>query len=163
VAILDADKEGFLRSETSLIQTIGRTARNVNAAVYMYADTVTKSMQRAIDETTRRRKIQLQYNKEHNITPQTIKKEIRRSLTEQVKARQTAQQAVNFEDDEYEKVELAGQIEQEMLQAAGELNFERAAFLRDRLSELKDLPELVVSSRDKKDKAKKKFRKKWKN
>ena len=163
VAILDADKEGFLRSETSLIQTIGRTARNVNAAVYLYADTVTKSMQRAIDETDRRRKIQLQYNKEHNITPQTIKKEIRRSLTEQVKARQTAQQAVNFEDDEYEKVELAGQIEQEMLQAAGELNFERAAFLRDRLSELKDLPELVVSSRDKKDKAKRKFGKKWKH
>jgi len=151
VAILDADKEGFLRSQTSLIQTIGRTARNINATVFLYADKVTPSMQKAIDETNRRRKIQLKYNKEHNITPQTIKKEIRKSLTEQIKARQTARQAVRFATGEYEKVELASQIEKEMLEAARSLDFERAAFLRDQLRELKDLPELVlVNSRKKK-------------
>jgi len=151
VAILDADKEGFLRSQTSLIQTIGRTARNVNATVFLYADAVTESMQKAIDETNRRRKIQLQYNKEHNITPETIKKEIRRSLSDIVKARQTAREAVRFSDVEYDKVELAAQIEQEMLEAAQTLDFERAAFLRDQLRELKELPELVlVSSRKKK-------------
>ena len=151
VAILDADKEGFLRSQTSLIQTIGRTARNVNATVFLYADAVTESMQKAIDETNRRRKIQLQYNKEHNITPETIKKEIRRSLSDIVKARQTAREAVRFSDVEYDKVELAAQIEQEMLEAAQTLDFERAAFLRDQLRELKELPELVlVNSRKKK-------------
>jgi excinuclease ABC subunit B len=144
VAILDADKEGFLRSQTSLIQTIGRTARNINATVFLYADTVTPSMQKAIDETKRRRTIQLNYNKDHNITPATIRKEIRKSLTEQIKARQTARQAVRFGDSEYEKVELASQIEKEMLEAAQSLDFERAAFLRDQLRELKELPELVL-------------------
>ncbi len=150
VAILDADKEGFLRSQTSLIQTIGRTARNINATVFLYADVVTASMQKAIDETDRRRKIQLKYNQDHNITPETIKKEIRKSLTEQIKARQTAQQAVRFGTDEYEKVELASQIETEMLEAAQNLDFERAAFLRDQLRELKELPELVIVNSKKK-------------
>jgi excinuclease ABC subunit B len=150
-AILDADKEGFLRSQTSLIQIIGRTARNINATVFLYADTVTESMQKAIDETNRRRKIQLQYNKDHNITPETIKKEIRRTLSDLVKARQTAREAVRFGDTEYDKVELASAIEQEMLEAAQTLDFERAAFLRDQLGELKELPELVlVNSRRKK-------------
>lgn len=150
VAILDADKEGFLRSRTSLIQTIGRTARNINATVFLYADKVTESMQKAIDETDRRRKIQLKYNKEHNITPETIKKEVRKSLTEQIKARQTARQAVRFDSGEYEKVELASQIEKEMLEAAQSLDFERAAFLRDQLRELKDLPEFVLIESSKK-------------
>ena len=150
VAILDADKEGFLRSQTSLIQTIGRTARNINASVFLYADTVTPSMQRAIDETERRRKIQFQYNKDHNITPETIKKEIRNTLTEQIKARKTAQQAVRFADSEYDKVELASQIETEMLEAARALEFEKAAFLRDQLKELKELPELVLVDSKKK-------------
>jgi excinuclease ABC subunit B len=150
VAILDADKEGFLRSQTSLIQTIGRTARNINATVFLYADTVTASMQKAIDETNRRRKIQSRYNKEHNITPETIQKEIRKSLTEQIKARQTAREAVRFGDSEYEKVELASQIEREMLEAAQTLDFERAAFLRDQLRELKELPELVLVNSKKK-------------
>jgi excinuclease ABC subunit B len=155
VAILDADKEGFLRSQTSLVQTIGRTARNINATVYLYADTVTESMQKAIDETNRRRKIQRQFNKEHNITPTTIVKEIRKSLTEQVKARQTAREALQFSDDEYDKVELASEIEKEMLQAAQTLDFEQAAFLRDKLKELKELPEIIISSKTKRDLKKK--------
>jgi excinuclease ABC subunit B len=147
-AILDADKEGFLRSETSLIQIIGRTARNINAAVFLYADTVTKSMHRAIDETNRRRRIQLDFNRRNNITPETVKKEIRRGLAEQIKARKVARDAVKFGHTEYEKVELASQIEQEMLNAAQALNFERAAYLRDQLRELKQMPEfaLVTSS-----------------
>jgi len=144
VAILDADKEGFLRSQTSLIQTIGRTARNINATVFLYADTVTNSMQKAIDETTRRRKIQLKYNKDHNITPETIKKEVRKSLVEQIKARKTAQQAIRSGDNEYEKIELATQIEKEMFEAADALDFERAAFLRNQLRELRELPEFVL-------------------
>jgi len=156
VAILDADKEGFLRSETSLIQTIGRTARHIDAMVFLYADTVTKSMQKAIDETNRRRKIQFQYNSDHNITPQTIQKEIRKSFDEQIKARETARQAVRFSDTEYEQVELAGHIEQEMLEAARNLDFERAALLRDRLKELKELPEFILlESKKKKSTAKK--------
>jgi excinuclease ABC subunit B len=151
VAILDADKEGFLRSQTSLIQTIGRTARNVNATVFLYADRVTDSMQNAIEETRRRRDIQLRYNKEHGITPETIRKEIRSGLAQQIKARKTARDAVRFGTGEFEKVELASQIEQEMLQAAQDLDFERAAVLRDQLRELKDLPELVlVGSKQKK-------------
>ena len=158
VAILDADKEGFLRSQTSLIQTIGRTARNINATVFLYGDKVTNSMQKAIDETNRRRKIQFEYNKKHNITPETIKKEIRTTLTEQIRARKTAQDAVRFNQSEYEKVELASQIEKEMLEAAETLDFEKAAFLRNQLQELKDLPELIIESRDKKDKAKRKFK-----
>jgi excinuclease ABC subunit B len=150
VAILDADKEGFLRSQTSLIQTIGRTARNINATVFLYADTVTKSMQKAIDETDRRRKIQSKFNEEHGIRPETIKKEIRKGLAEEIKARQTARKAVRFEADEYERVELAGQIEKEMLEAAETLDFERAAFLRDQLRELRELPELISISKSRK-------------
>jgi excinuclease ABC subunit B len=155
VAILDADKEGFLRSQTSLIQMIGRTARNVNATVFLYADKITDSMRKAIDETNRRRTIQLQYNRDHNITPETIQKEIRQSLTEQIKARRIAREAVRFGSGEYEKVELAGEIEREMLEAAEALDFERAAFLRDQLRELKELPEFVLIESSKKRKARK--------
>ena len=150
VAILDADKEGFLRSQTSLIQIIGRTARNINAVVFLYADKVTESMQKAIDETDRRRKIQLEYNKKHNIRPETIRKAVREGLAEQIKARQTARRAVRFESDEYERVELASQMEREMLQAAEKLDFEKAAFLRDQLGELRDLPQLIVTAKAKK-------------
>ena len=155
VAILDADKEGFLRSQTSLIQTIGRTARNVNATVFLYADTVTASMRKAIDETNRRRKIQIEYNRRHNITPQTVSKEIRRGLAEQIKARRIAQEAVRFSPDEYERVELIGELEREMLEAAEALDFERAAVLRDRLRELREMPKLVlIDSGQKRKKAK---------
>jgi excinuclease ABC subunit B len=147
VAILDADKEGFLRSQTSLIQTIGRTARNVNATVLFYADRVTASMKKAIDETNRRRKIQVKYNEENDITPETIKKQIHRGLVAQFKARKIARKAVNFDEARYDRVELAGQIEAEMLAAAEKMDFERAAFLRDQLKELKEMPELVISKK----------------
>jgi excinuclease ABC subunit B len=155
VAILDADKEGFLRSQTSLIQTIGRTARNVNATVFLYADRVTDSMQKAIDETDRRRTIQRAYNQEHGITPETIRKEIRKSLTEQIKAQHVAREAIRLDEAEYDKVEMAAQVEREMFEAAEALDFERAAALRDQLRELKELPELIVSSRTKKEVARK--------
>jgi len=142
VAILDADKEGFLRSETSLIQTIGRAARNVNATVFLYADRVTDAMQKAIDETQRRRRIQLAYNADHGITPQTIRKAIRQEFSEQLRARKIAQEAVRLNEDEFDRAELATQLEQEMLAAAEALDFERAAKLRDRLRDVQALPQL---------------------
>jgi len=138
VAILDADKEGFLRSETSLIQTIGRCARNVNARVVLYADVVTESMRRAIAETNRRRKAQLAYNAEHGITPQTVRKAIRTSLTDQISARRIARDAIQASEEEFDRSELVAELEAEMLLAAEGLEFERAAQLRDRISELRD-------------------------
>jgi excinuclease ABC subunit B len=106
-------------------------------------------MQKAIDETDRRRKIQLKYNVDNNITPETIKKEIRRGLAEQFKARKTAQEAIHFSDEEFDRTQIAVQIEKEMLEAAEQLDFERAAFLRDQLKELKELPQLEDTGRDK--------------
>jgi len=138
VAILDADKEGFLRSATSLVQTIGRCARNVNAQVYLYADRITDSMRKAIDETTRRRSLQLDYNREHNITPQTIKKAIRTALADQLRARQTAREAIRATEGEFDRTELIAQIEAEMFQAAEALEFEKAARLRDEIQRLKE-------------------------
>jgi len=143
VAILDADKEGFLRSETSLIQTIGRCARNVNAEVILYADTVTPSMQRAIDETNRRRAVQLKYNREHNITPETIRKEIRRGLELELAGSRKAREAVHMDAKTYERTELIEALTREMLEAAEKLEFEHAAWLRDRIQQLKDAPVLV--------------------
>jgi len=138
VAILDADKEGFLRSATSLVQTIGRCARNVNALVFLYADTVTDSMKQAIRETTRRRETQLAFNREHGITPQTIRKAIRSALTDQLQAHKVAREAIHATEREYDAVELIAQLEAEMLEAAEALEFERAAELRDRIAQLKD-------------------------
>jgi len=137
VAILDADKEGFLRSATSLIQTIGRCARNVNAQVFLYADRMTASMQKAIDETTRRRDAQLAYNSANDITPQTIRKAIRTGLADQLRARQVAREAIHASEQEFDTTELLAQLEAEMLEAAKALEFERAAVIRDRIEAIK--------------------------
>lgn len=139
VAILDADKEGFLRSETSLIQTVGRAARNAQGRVIMYADTITDSMRNAIDETNRRRTIQQKYNEEHGITPQTIKKAVRDLISI---SKAIAKEEARFEKDpesmsrkELEK--LIADIQKKMKKAAAELDFETAAELRDKMMELK--------------------------
>ncbi|MBE5767344.1 MAG: excinuclease ABC subunit UvrB [Clostridiales bacterium] len=134
VAILDADKEGFLRSETSLVQTIGRAARNVEGRVIMYADTITDSMRRAIDETNRRRTIQLKYNEENGITPQTVRTAIR-ELMEISRAPETDGAAGNMDDEERRMA--IDRLEEQMLAAAGALDFERAAKLRDEMLRLK--------------------------
>jgi excinuclease ABC subunit B len=151
VAILDADREGYLRSETSLIQIIGRAARNVNAQVILYADTVTGSMQRAIDETERRRNIQLAYNREHGITPQTIRKEIRQGIEAVVEAHRVERSVVGEDETGYVRREEIRDLETEMLQAAEDLDFERAAELRDRLYALQgktaDVPKPQKSRR----------------
>ena len=146
VAILDADKAGFLRSETSIIQMIGRAARNVNAKVILYADSVTPAMQKAMDETARRRTLQTAYNVEHGITPQTIKKAIGSSLESEAKARRVAQEAIHSGSTEYDQTELVRLLEEEMLQAAANLEFERAAQLRDKLKEISGAPTIKSGS-----------------
>jgi len=139
VAILDADKEGFLRSETSLIQTIGRSARNVNAKVILYADKVTDSMQRAIEETQRRRKRQEEYNRKHGITPETIRKAIHSGIESEAAAHARSNAAVGRRDEEqYITEEYLTELEKEMLAAADELEFERAAALRDRIEQMRE-------------------------
>jgi excinuclease ABC subunit B len=139
VAILDADKEGFLRSETSLIQTIGRAARNVNAKVILYADRVTDAMKNAIDETRRRRRVQEEYNREHGITPETIRKSIRSGIEAEVAAHRQANAAVGrVNETEYVTQEYINELEAEMLAAAEALEFERAAALRDRIVQLQE-------------------------
>ncbi|MCK9443699.1 MAG: excinuclease ABC subunit UvrB [Tissierellaceae bacterium] len=135
VAILDADKEGFLRSETSLIQTTGRAARNVMGKVIMYADTITKSMNKAITETNRRREIQDQYNREHNIIPRSIIKGVREIIEATMVAEEEAAYEETFTREEIEAM-IEG-LESVMLKAAEELNFEKAAELRDKMLELK--------------------------
>ncbi|WP_417045511.1 excinuclease ABC subunit UvrB [Enterocloster sp.] len=141
VAILDADKEGFLRSETSLIQTIGRAARNSEGHVIMYADTITDSMRVAIEETKRRRQIQQRYNEEHGITPTTIKKAVRDLITisKAVENDSFADTKDPESMDEKELKKLLKELEKKMRQAAAELNFEEAARLRDRMVEVKKL------------------------
>lgn len=141
VAILDADKEGFLRSTTSLIQTIGRAARNASGHVIMYADRITDSMRAAIDETNRRREIQKQYNEEHGITPQTIKKAVRDVIRI---SKEIAKEEVRFEKDpesmdQKELEKLVGEVQKKMQKAAAELDFENAAMLRDKMIELKKM------------------------
>ncbi len=139
VAILDADKEGFLRSEISLVQTVGRAARNADGRVIMYADTVTDSMRRAIDETNRRRGIQMKYNEEHGITPQTIKKAVREVMRISKKV-EVSGFDIEKDMESMSKKELevvAKKLQKKMSQAAADLNFEEAAVLRDQLLEVK--------------------------
>ena len=139
VAILDADKEGFLRSETSLIQTIGRAARNAEGHVIMYADTVTESMEKAIEETRRRREIQMKYNEEHGITPKTIQKSVRDliSISKKVAAEEMRMEKDPESMSAKELEKLIADLTKQMKKAAAELNFEAAAELRDKLVELK--------------------------
>ncbi len=139
VAILDADKEGFLRSATSLIQTVGRAARNAEGHVVMYADTVTDSMQVTLDETARRRAIQQKYNEEHGITPQTIRKAVRDLISiSRAVAKEEQKFAKDPESmDEKELKKLIETVEKNMRKAAADLNFEAAMELRDKMMELK--------------------------
>jgi len=153
VAILDADKEGFLRSTTSLIQTIGRAARNVNAEVILYADRMTDSMQRAMDETARRRELQTAYNLEHGITPTTVVSAIKSVIEEEIAAHEMAQEVAGQEAKDYVTAEYMEELQVEMLKAAQELDFERAAELRDKISKLKGEP---VASPQKKPKGRRK-------
>jgi len=135
VAILDADKEGFLRSERSLIQVMGRAARNINGRVIMYADFVTSSMRRAIEETNRRRMAQLEYNKLHNITPSSIKKEVRDML-------EVAEEEEIYDVEELSKKEIVQRLkylEKEMRRAAENLEFEKAAKIRDEIIKLREI------------------------
>lgn len=149
VAILDADKEGFLRSERSLIQTIGRAARNVNAEVILYADKMTDSMQKAIDETNRRRDLQKAYNQEHNITPESVRSAIKTELLEEIEAHKLTLEVAGKVGDDYVTEEFLEELHAEMLAAATNLEFERAAELRDRIAKLKGQPTMAPQAKPK--------------
>ncbi|OQX87972.1 MAG: excinuclease ABC subunit B [Candidatus Omnitrophica bacterium 4484_70.2] len=137
VIILDADKEGFLRSATSLIQIAGRCARNINAKVIMYADNLTSSMKKAIEESNRRRRIQLEYNRKHNITPETVKKAIREGIEMYAREEENLHQRLEIEEKEMDIIEALGYLEKEMMIAAKNLQFEKAAQIRDKIKELR--------------------------
>ncbi len=147
VAILDADKEGFLRSGTSLIQQMGRAARNANSKVVLYADKMTPAMQSAIEETERRRTKQIAYNRAHGITPTTIRKEIRSGLQQDLAARRAAREAVAVSEPDYAIGDLLATVEQEMAAAAKDMEFERAAVLRDQSRALRKLLETAGVTR----------------
>ena len=140
IGILDADKQGFLRSETALIQTIGRAARNANGRVFLYAEVITDSMKAAIEETDRRRAIQVAYNKKHGITPQTIIKNIK-DISQEIESKhqKAVEQSLNTELAEFEKnpKKFIKKKEKEMNEAVAELDFETAALIRDELIVLK--------------------------
>jgi excinuclease ABC subunit B len=150
VAILDADKEGFLRSETSLIQTIGRAARNVNAEVVLYADRVTDSMRRAIDETKRRRELQLAYNAEHCITPETVRTAISFGIEEAIKAHEMTQEAAGLPGEDFDREEVIEDLHRRMLEEAAKQNYEEAARLRDEMLKLQGLPVATPQQKGKK-------------
>jgi excinuclease ABC subunit B len=140
VAVLDADKEGFLRSGTSLIQTIGRAARNVNAEVILYADRVTESMQRAIDETARRRELQLKYNEENGITPQNVQSAIETGIEQEIAARKLTREAAGQDVSDLEKEEMIEELHARMLEAAANQRYEEAAGYRDEIAKLRGVP-----------------------
>lgn len=142
VAIMDADKTGFLRSATSLIQQIGRAARNVNATVVLYADVVTPAMKQAMDETARRREKQLAYNKEHGITPQTVRKAIRQNIEKEIEALQVVREALEEAPEEFDRTQIISSLKEQMLAAAEALEFEKAAQLRDRIKQYEAAPDL---------------------
>ncbi|MBI1919305.1 UvrB/UvrC motif-containing protein, partial [Candidatus Microgenomates bacterium] len=142
VAILDADKEGFLRSETSLIQNMGRAARHISGQVIMYADTVTGSMKRAVDEVKRRRQIQLSYNKKHHITPKTIEKPIREKLIEREELRPILSEFTAADIEQltpYDRKKIIKRLKSEMREAAALLEFETASQIRDEIREISAL------------------------
>jgi len=136
VAILDADKEGFLRSATSLVQVSGRAARNINGTVIMYADTITGSMKKAINECNRRRKIQLEFNEKNKITPRSIQKAIRHGIEDLALAEEFVRNLTGQAKDEYELKKYISQLQYEMELAARNLQFEKAAVLRDKINEI---------------------------
>lgn len=148
VCILDADKEGYLRSATSLIQTMGRAARNANAKVVMYADTMTDSMRTAIEETERRRAKQSAYNEAHGITPRTIEKGIRRGIERELKARRTAREAAETGEKAVDAAVLVGELEAEMFEAAESFEFEKAAALRDQMLRVREIIEAELATRE---------------
>ena len=137
VVIFDADKEGFLRSQTSLIQVAGRAARNIDGQVIMYADTITNSMKKAIEETDRRRKKQLEFNKLHKITPKSVEKAIRESIEGIKKAKDITLEVAGQDEEEYEIDSMIGELQKEMELCARNLQFEKAAEIRDRIKKLK--------------------------
>jgi excinuclease ABC subunit B len=147
VAILDADKQGFLRSEVSLIQTMGRAARHVRGAVIMYADTMTAAMRQAIDETNRRRERQLGYNQEHDITPQGVQKDIRELLAASIVAEEAPTYEVEGPLDARKREQLVNSLERDMRLAAGELRFEEAARLRDQIAAVQGVPSSATPAR----------------
>jgi excinuclease ABC subunit B len=150
VCILDADKQGFLRSQSSLIQTMGRAARNANSMALLYADEITEEMRKAMDEVERRRRKQLAYNAEHGIVPKTIEKAIRRGIELELAAHRTAKRAAGIEEDDddgYDREALIGEMQAEMMQAAERLEFEKAARLRDEIAKLKAAPAEATRSR----------------
>lgn len=155
VAVLDADKEGFLRSETSLIQTIGRAARNVNAEVILYADHVTASMQRAMDETQRRRELQSNYNTTHGITPETVRSAISNIIEDEISAHKMVQEVAGKAAENYVTQEYLEELHNEMLAAAANLEFERAAELRDLIAKLKGQPTAAPQAKKKRGRGRK--------
>jgi excinuclease ABC subunit B len=142
VAILDADKEGFLRSATSLIQTIGRTARHINGEVFLYADEMTKSMERALAETERRRNMQLEFNKKHGITPVSIQKEILTGIEEVLQGEDIEKSVVGISEGEYDRTEVLRMLEAEMYAASEKLEYEKAAQIRDEIFRLRGIGKL---------------------
>ena len=137
VCILDADKEGYLRSQTSLIQTAGRAARHVNGEVYLFADTVTRSMEALMAITEYRRARQLEYNELHGITPRSVKRAVQESLHTILKAREVESAVVREDGKNLDMTDLLRDLEDDMLRASGNLEFEKAALLRDQIAELK--------------------------